>query len=342
MRSPTEDTQRAAAEGEAAAWIARLDRGLERKEQRQLEHWLTDATNRRALDELNALWHGLDAISSLADSPVAGASGPVGNRARRPARLPLATAAGLAVAALTWLLLPGPEHVPRVASLPRPSIFETPIGGTRTIELDDGSSLVLNTATRARVEYSAGLRSVALLRGEAYFDVAHDPGRPFRVHAGPRTFEALGTAFGVQRMSDAVELIVTEGRVRVAAPSATQRREAPGTLPAESSAVVVAGQRGLFGPDGSDVHAFAPAASDAALAWQRGMLVFDDTPLRDVLAEANRYTATRLALDDPSLGSLRVVGSFRAGDLEGLLAALQRNFEIDSRPRGGEIVLTHR
>lgn len=328
MREPSDPQQRDAAATEAAGWTARLDRGLERDEQREFDAWLARPENRRALDEIGALWRELESISELhghAASPVRTRSE---GRQRRTVALPLAAAAAITVAVLTGLSLPDAGHLPQVASLPRPSIHETPVGAYRSVELDDGSSVVLNTGTRIRVEYSTELRNITLLSGEAYFDVAHDAARPFRVRADARAFEALGTAFSVHRMTDSVELIVTEGRVRVD--------------DGDDGTIVVAGERSLIGSSGLDVHGFGTSDSDAALAWRRGMLVFEDTPLGEVLDEAGRYSTTRLVLGDPALGELRVAGYFRAGDVDGLLAALRRNFAIESRGRGGEIVLTAR
>ncbi|HEY8521711.1 MAG TPA: FecR domain-containing protein [Gammaproteobacteria bacterium] len=335
---------RADAEEEAAAWIARADKGLSAEERAQLEEWLAaDPRHRRAFRELGALWEEADALAELAELfPLDRAV-----RARRRRHYGLAAAALIAVVtaglAVGWwgerLWGGGPELAAR---------FETPVGGRLTENLPDGSVVMLNTDTAITVEYSGDARTVRLERGEAHFDVARDPSRPFDVHAGGRVVRAVGTAFNVRlRAEGGLEVTVTEGGVELV-PAAKERAFAahreppPATAPLDTT--VTAGQVAIV--DAADERAeprvfrLEPADLDIRLAWQRGMLIFRGEPLEEMLREVARYTNTRFVLTDPELAQVRVGGYFRAGDVEGLLVALRENLDIESeRLAGNRIAL---
>lgn len=322
------------AEEQAALWITRLDRGLSAAERDELEQWLSNPVNHAAFVELEDLWRTLDVMSDLAPLfPVDKAQSSAAPR-RVYWRAVAATAVAVAtVAAAGALLLERPNQPVQVVSAPRPSIHVTAVGGFREVMLEDGSTLLLNTDTRVRATFSASLRALTLDRGEVYFDVAHDPSRPFLVRVGAHALEAVGTAFNVERAGEGIELIVTEGRVRVLV--ADDDTAAP-------DPVLTAGERGRLGPEGFSVSALATTEADTVLAWQRGMLIFDEALLADVLAEFGRYSTARLSLADATLGDIRVGGYFRAGDVDALLAALSGNLGIEAERRDGEIILKRR
>src|SRR5690606_33902749 len=112
-----------------------------------------------------------------------------------------------------------------------PLVHETRVGERRALTLADGSEVILNTDTLIEVAFDAGARDLSLHRGEAYFSVASDAARPFRVHAGGAIVEAVGTAFTVQRtLNEELEVTVTEGEVnfmRLRAPEPEEEPDAP-------------------------------------------------------------------------------------------------------------------
>jgi hypothetical protein len=93
--------------------------------------------------------------------------------------------------------------------------YSTPVGGMASLPLQDGSHVTLNTASRVRVELTAGERRIDLDQGEAFFEVAKDKNRPFVVRAGDKRVIAVGTKFSVLREDSDVRVVVTEGTVRV-------------------------------------------------------------------------------------------------------------------------------
>ncbi len=332
---------------EASLWIARLDRGLTAEERRGLDEWLAaDSSHSAALVDLAALWDRADVLGELAELFPLEQQALAKPRAMRFALAACAVAlAGVAVIA-AFSFLPGATENPAPAAVaagdtqpaatpvtaPPPvaavaqHVYETAVGEQSTVRLSDGSIVTLNTDSSIEVRYDDAQRSVLLARGEVYFEVARDPARPFRVQAGDRVLEAVGTAFNVRLgPTNDVRMMVTEGKVSVAPrvrSALPQPSAPPAIVPAGSLAVMEEGPIVVQGLDATEI--------EVQLSWQRGMLVFDGDPLDSVLLEIGRYTTVVFAPDD-SIRNVRVGGYFRAGDIDGLLVALRESFDIDSR-----------
>jgi transmembrane sensor len=197
----------------------------------------------------------------------------------------------------------------------------------------------MNTDTLIGVGYSADERAVILERGEASFDVVSDKARPFRVTAGSRIFEAVGTAFNIELVSrDKIELTVTEGTVRVTRRELMSGSPKPHRVNIDDSPnpvafPVTAGQVAKLDGSVPQIDTPAPAVLQAALAWQSGRLQFQGERLVDALAEMNRYTPIRFEFADESIGETRIGGLYDAGDVGALLVALP-SFGIEARPLG--------
>nr|WP_321509890.1 FecR domain-containing protein [uncultured Hyphomonas sp.] len=196
-----------------------------------------------------------------------------------------------------------------------PETYRTSIGEQKRIDLEDGSVMILNTASVAEVSYSKARRLVFLETGEALFDVEKD-GRPFLVDAGGSRTTALGTAFSVQTRDELVSVVLVEGSVSVS--ELGPQRRMFGLFPAsreeEERTVLEPGQRLVMtSGHASQVETVNTAA---ALAWQTGILQFDDMRLDEVIDELNRYSETKLVLGDPALGEERISGGFPVGQQE--------------------------
>jgi transmembrane sensor len=218
---------------------------------------------------------------------------------------------GAAIAAAIVLgvaLILGPRIVERLD----PNLISTGIGEQRRVVLADGSAVELNTRTRIRVKLSDAAREVQLIEGEAFFDVAKDPSRAFRVLSDTAVVRALGTQFNVYRRSHGTTVAVVEGRVAV--DPADAGSAAPAPLEVAAGQVVQVDRRKVIQP-----VVTKPAVS---VAWRQHRLIFEDETLEIVIAELNRYNTKPLAIADPSLATLRISGVFdpnRPGDLIGFL-----------------------
>jgi transmembrane sensor len=224
--------------------------------------------------------------------------------------------------------------------------YTTSIGERREITLVDNTVVTLNTGSKMYVDYSPGTREIHLARGEASFQVTSDPTRPFIVSAGMRRFQAMGTRFNVRVITPQLtELTVTDGTVKVmdAPPrnpeTPAQRRATllygETTVQALETAQVEPGFQSVSQLDESEVA--------ARLAWQRGLIIFEDETLQDALNEVDRYTTTKFVLADDKVRKVRIAGSFRTGDVDGLLSSLKDKFRVDwKRDAQGRIVLSSR
>jgi transmembrane sensor len=212
--------------------------------------------------------------------------------------------------------------------------------------LPDGSVVELKDGSRILVEFTAGERRVRLA-GEAHFQVAKST-TPFVVVAGGVAVRAVGTAFNTRLDADAVEVVVTEGRVAVAKLNPENGSVPPGppafAAPAAVWAEVGAGQRGIV----SLTTAAAPRISDLTpvetkhlLEWKAPRLQFAETPLSVAIEEFNRRNALRLVVADRDLGTVPIGGTFRADNPEGFARVLELTLELKATRHGDrEIVLS--
>lgn len=222
-----------------------------------------------------------------------------------------------------------------------PQTYETGIGEQRLITLADGSRVTLNTDTRIAVRYSSGHRGIELERGEAIFDVEHEPDRPFEVVAGNGLARAIGTRYNVARAGEIVTVSVLEGIVEVQA-NVSEHRELPqgvANLEQKNAPVIL--------KQGQAVNYWEVGAMDKPQsanlkrinAWLEGKLDFDAELLSEVIEEHNRYSSQKIVISHDQLKSLLVSGVFNAGDTEALMFALSETFGIRALHRGGLIML---
>ena len=215
--------------------------------------------------------------------------------------------------------------------------------------LADGSRIELKRGAEVRVEYTAAFRRVALVRGEAHFQVVKDAHRPFVVEAGGVAVRAVGTAFAVQLETEQVEVLVTEGRVAVDRTS-LELPPAPGQsddrIQAPAPAILDAGRQMVVAREAStrmkELVAAELTASeiDARLSWRVPRLDFTRTPLAEAVPLINRHSRVRVTLGDSAVGSVRLSGILQADNIETLVRLLEAEHGVTAEWRGtGEVVL---
>lgn len=288
-----------AVRAEAAVWVARLHSSNRSRElEAGLRNWLkADAAHARAFELATEAWEIGGALPGAALPRMAHAFEEQAFQRRPAAHLATAAALLLAVVGVLWY-----------ANSSDPPIATT-VGEQRMLTLDDGSRIFLNTDTRLRVHETADERRVQLESGEAMFDVAKDPQRPFIVTAGDRQVVALGTSFVVRRESQQLTVTLLEGKVAVSPSVAVQVKAAQ---QAAEKTVLTPGQR-LVIANSQPPHLDAPQLEEVT-AWRRGEVILDNTRLQDAVEEMNRYSAVKLAIDDAVAAEIRISGIFRAGD----------------------------
>jgi transmembrane sensor len=235
---------------------------------------------------------------------------------------PMAAAAALALIALFggfWAYTRSVES----------QVYSTRVGEQRTIRLADGSLISMNALSQLQVRYSRKAREVEIGQGDAIFHVAHQPGRPFRVHVDAVTIEAIGTRFSVSRRGHEATVSMLEGKVR----AATENMNAPAlTLIAGEQARIVSGH----------IRRSADADVAQAVAWQERRLVFRDQSLERIVEEFGRYSPRRIDLEGPAAREQRITGTFDADDPEALVLFLESMENLSVERRGENWIVRSR
>jgi transmembrane sensor len=285
---------------EAAAWFARLNRqSVPLQSMEAFGAWRQDPRNRAAYAAVEAAWRD---TAALCDDPdisaalTAALARPVARRSAGWTWPAAALTAGLAVAAVFALLNFGAG-----------ASYSTRVGEQRLVRLDDGSTLRLDTDTKLAVAFDRGERRVQLAHGQAFFDVAHDPTRPFIVEAGPMRVRAVGTRFDVRREGAESMVTLVEGIVQVRGSGAGP---AGWTLkPGEQASL---GRR--------PAHAAADIVQ--ATSWTTGRVIFRGLPLARAIEEINRYSPHKIRLEAQAVAEVPVTGSFQTGDVDAFVSAV--------------------
>jgi transmembrane sensor len=249
-------------------------------------------------------------------------------------------AAALAAGAVALLLGRGgwPAAAPPAAA--QSAAYVTQKAQIRDVALSDGSRVAIGADTALAVSYSESGRNLQLKSGEAYFEVEHNPDRPFAVQAGRLKVIAVGTAFNIRKTGDTVEVIVTRGAVDVEDAAARSGGSHSAALPRDGVIRVAAGQ--LVMADGGPSLNVRPADPAAAVSWRSGSMSFIDQDLAVVVANLNRYSSREVSIADPALERLRFTGSVVQGHEDEWLAAIQKVFPVSVRDTGGRVLLYRR
>lgn len=336
-------------EAEASSWVIRCERGLGPEEQDEFLQWM--AADRRHSQEYARQrnnWLRLGLLADwrpehsprpnrdlLAPAPKAKA---IWLNARR-SRIAQATLAAAAIVALGLFVVRNQTIHPPASTQP------AQIAAIEERALADGSMITLNRGAEVSVHYAIDERRVVLERGEAHFEVAELPDRPFVVSVRGFEVRAVGTAFNVRLDPAAVEVLVTEGRVEVEQgdqPDSPTRQRSNSPVPEPST--IDAGQRGLIslGPDASPLE-IAPVTveqMEQLSAWRPSFLDFSDTPLRSIVAEFNRRNAPiRISIADASLAQTVVSASLRSDNIEGFIRLLEFGFGVEAERLGNTVNL---
>lgn len=294
---------------EAAGWVARLQsRDASERDRHDFDNWLArDPANRAAYDELHQLWGDLREVP-LKSKSFGMRRGALGNV--------LALVLALALCAVVY----------RMGLTDRfRADYYTAVGEVRSVVLDDGTRVDLNTDSAIAVLYSAGERRIELLRGEAFFDVAKNGARPFVVHESAWRATALGTRYGVRTATGSSngDVQVEEGSVEVS--NGDER-----VVLAAGDAVSLGGAKRL-----------AVTRTDVAndTAWRTGKLIFSGRPLREVLATLERYRFGRIVVLDEAAAGQMVSGIFDLKDTDQALDVLEGSLPVQVHRLGSMVAV---
>jgi transmembrane sensor len=312
----------------AAAWVLRRDGGdWSDRDQAALDAWLAESDgNKAAYWRLDHSWREADRIGSLGIASTA----PVRSIQARRLWRPVAMAASIALAVGIGAIRVAEDDA---ATGSRAAPFATPLGAHRTIPLADGTDVELNTRSAIRASVTKAERRVWLDRGEAFFQVAHDPDHPFVIFAGAKRITVLGTKFSVRRDGARTTVSVLEGRVRI--------DDAGSPMDASANSTTITGGT-LAVSDGASTIVTQGSRSrvEDALAWRSGMLKFDHVPLSDVAREFNRYNRRQIIVNDGAAAAIPIGGVFQASNIDAFARLLRDAYHLKITENSGQILIS--
>jgi transmembrane sensor len=309
---------------EAADWHARLRRAsLSEAEEARFRAWLAGHPARRQeFESINAMWEQLAALAESPEvleelrraEPIAKAPAPAARQVSRRALVGWALAASVVATAgiASWQGLSAPE------------LYATGVGEQKRIPLGDGSVITMNTASRISVRFTRSHRRVEVLSGQANFAVAKDATRPFIVSAGGGETVAVGTEFDVYQRADDTVVTLIEGRITV-------------TLVGTPGITLDAGEQVSYSAGRAPQRKTADL--QRASAWRARKLDFADTPLREAISEANRYSNLKIELRGPELADARISGVFEAGRNDSLAEGVRAYFGLRLERFGDDLIV---
>jgi transmembrane sensor len=337
----------------AGQWLARRDRSdWSERDEAEFQAWLEQSTAHTvAFVRLEAAWKQAKRLKALSapvppgqvpapgdwqltrffDKPdmrplAASGTSSLSRSFKRRSLLAVAATILLAVAgSVAWLVWPGGPH------------YSTPVGGLASVPMSDGSKVTLNTDSRIRVAITETERRVELQQGEAFFEVAKDPNRPFVVTVGKKRVIAVGTAFSVRRNGNDVRVAITEGRVRI---EDVEDRSSAQEVADEKILTLSAGGVARASESGVLVQEKPVPEIQSDLSWRTGYLIFRNAPLADAVAEFNRYNLRKIDINDPAVGAIRVSGKFRSTQFEAFVRLLEAGFPVRAQSVDDRIVLS--
>ncbi len=315
---------------QAAYWLAKMDSGLASPEVfKDFLRWKrADPDNVKAYIELSQVFSdaGNQAASNRIDKkpikPVLAREKASNTQWRYlPFSLRVSFAASLVMGLFILLVSGLPSNS---GEQQKPIDLATQIGEQQSLDLKDGSRMLLNTQSLAKVRFQKNERSVHLVSGEAHFEVAHDPSRPFKVYTPHGNVRAVGTAFTINLVDQRLAVTVTEGRIAVTASNTHDRQRN------QPLAMVDAGHQVQINGNSPQVTPIDARTLEKQIAWHNGLLIFDGDSLTSVVAQISRYTDKQIMIADPGIGQVKIGGQFRTNEISGLLESLDAGFGISA------------
>ncbi len=312
---------------EAAAWFIRLrDEDLTEAEFQEWQDWLAmNSANGKAFAKAENCWAEMDNIPELPQiqpRPKKDDKHTTG-LLRRFAPI----AATILVILSVGFFIQNSLIVPVVTTT-----YQTARAEHKTIQLDDGSAINLGGRSIVNIDYSDSQRHVTLVRGEAVFDVAKNKTRPFIVQVGKGTVTAIGTKFNIHSTGKDVTVTVLEGIVEVN-PDLSDTNHAITPLPRVSAGKAVSYH------DNGDISEVVTTNIEAAISWEKGLLVRVDTPLAKIIEDVNRYSPREIIIGDASLNNIRFTGTVLNDGIDNWLRGLSVAYPIKVLDSGQDAIL---
>jgi transmembrane sensor len=302
---------RNAIEAEAARLLARLNSDPSPDDEAAICAWIeADPRHAVAFARAEAAWDASERLkSAAADITLPPMQHIISEADQRRLSRNIMVAAGVAILLFVF------AAIVTVRTFSGVERYETGVGQMRDIALEDGSILHLNSDSEVEARFTSHGRKVRLMKGEASFEISHDPERPFDVEARAAVIRAVGTAFNVRMRPSLVELTVTHGQVSVHC----------GDSPLQK---VAAGSGAVIQPRSISLTRLGSRIVEQRTAWRDQMVELDGETVEQAADEFNRYRKAPILIGDTRVSALRIGGRFRTTDSQEFLSALQLTLPI--------------
>ena len=210
------------------------------------------------------------------------------------------------------------------------SYYQTSRGERMVVGLTDGSNIHLNTLTEINIRFNQSERIIELKRGEALFEVAHDPDRKFIVYTKHGSIQAVGTEFNVNVVSKDIQVTVLEGTILVRHGDEADKNA--------NSEIAIEGEQLLLDSSGSIQSSITDNAGKVT-AWTRGKLIFSGEPLSQAVEKVNLHSKHNITVKDKRLQDMSLFGVFNMGDTSGFISAVEEAFPVKSIDVSGDTTL---
>lgn len=337
---------------EACAWIAQLESGsMKSDDLAAFKEWISSSPAHKAEIKRLAILSGeLNVLTEMSE-PLKKAAEERRNLAGPEQRSLWPKLSYTAAIVVLFVAILINQFINTGLPVSQPLLYSTEVGAYREVILSDGTVVDLNTDSEIEVDYNSQRRKVRLLKGEAFFNVAHNKKIPFVVYAEKKSVRAVGTAFVVSLLPKSFEVIVTEGKVALSDTAeegfvvngSAVSGENSNTSPSQAKSVAASEVEPIYLEAGQTlvydksvkidlqaelVEVVSQREIRRKLSWQDGLLDFSETPLIEVIEDLSRYTSMKIEISDPELRKLKFGGLFRTDELHALFNALETTFDI--------------
>ncbi|SDE09957.1 FecR family protein [Kordiimonas lacus] len=315
----------------AADWHARLTGdSVTEADWLAFTDWLeADDANRMAYDHVEDLAlmveEGADVVAASVENTETD-TGTVIDAAWRWTK-PKAWAGAAAAVAAALLVMIGTNFM-----APDAQFYQTGLGETRLVTLEDGTTVQLNTNTKIEVAFTGDVRQTALAYGEALFSVAKNPDRPFRVGLGDRSVQVVGTQFNILRHDSQLVVTVSEGIVDVA-PTQVIEDE----VQSDARERLRVGDQ-LVAYEKSNETRVQKVDARQVTAWLEGYLEYEDAALHQIARDLSRYFGEPIAVTS-SARDINFSGILNMGDKQTVLATLEQLLPVTVKQTDGAILI---
>jgi len=331
VNNVTTFSHKAVIKEEAGAWLIKIDQApLTTVEINEFQQWLKRSSyHQEYIEKLAKNWDSMSVLSQLAHLfPVSNVELTLNkpSESSKASKLPVWVMMSFSVCLFFAIIT--------LNMSTKVIEYSTAIGEQTNITLSDGSNVLLNTDSHIQVDFSGDRRIINLMKGEVNIDVAKNPNRPLVVYAGSGMIWAIGTMFNVHFTDSEVNVLVTEGTVKVYAGAdesnnvnvdLTHKDNDPISM---HETLATAGQTVTYDEVIKKQGKLKQIEFDKKLAWHSGYLSFSGETLEEALKEISRYTDKEFVIVDDSIKAIQVGGHFKTHDIDNLLATIGKGFDI--------------